>query len=281
MNNSSCVGRVFLIAISFAVTVLGEDAPKLSASVTMPLYRVDAANFKASEADIRAVCDSAGRELWRYFPDYPLEPFVVTRGEQGPIVLFQRNERREIVMRLDTGEAYWAQYSYQFAHEFCHILCGFRVGENENRWFEETLCELASLYVMRGMAKTWKHDPPYAHWANYRDHLRDYADRVIREREQVQEIYRTGLPAFYRTHAAELRKTATNRNLNGAMAVVMLQLFEREPEHWEAVRWLNHTAAPAGETFEQYLTRWQAAAPEKHRSFIAEIAKLYDLKLAK
>ena len=113
--------------------------------------------------------DSAGRELGQFFPDYKIEPIVVTRGHSGPITLFHRNDRGEIVVRLDTEKTYWSQYAYQFAHEFCHVLCGFKPGYEGNKWFEETLCETASLYVMRGMSRTWKTSPPYANWKDYRD----------------------------------------------------------------------------------------------------------------
>jgi hypothetical protein len=89
------------------------------------------------------------------------------------------------------------------------------------------------------------------------------------------------LPAFYRANEAELRKNPTLRELNGAMSVVLLHLLESQPEHWEAIRWLNAEPIPANETFAAYLTRWQEAAPEKHRNFIGEIAQLYGIELAK
>ncbi len=241
----------------------------------LPLYRIDASDFGASEADIRAVCDSAAKQLWQHFAEYELEPFVVTRGKSGPIVLYQRNEAMEIVVRLDTSNTFWSQYAYQFGHEFCHILCRYRPSDGQNLWFEETLCETASLYVLRSMARDWKKEPPYRNWADYRDSLREYADDVIRKRTNVQQIYAAGMPAFFEKHAAELRKEATNRELNGAMAVVLLALFEERPERWDAIRWLNHRPAAKDETFAAYLSRWHTAAPEKHQTFIAEIAKLY------
>lgn len=261
------------------VLQLAAVAPAYAAEppVKMPAYRIDAGDFEASEADIRAVCDSAGMTLWRQFPDYPLEPFVVTRGRSGPIVLYQRNDRKEIVLKLDTGKTYWSQYAYQFAHEFCHILCGYRDGDASNKWFEETLCETASLYAMREMARTWKEKPPYKHWADYRDALRNYADDVVRKRKEIAELQRLGLPDFYRRHEAELRKTSTNRELNGTMATVLLRLFEEEPGRWEAVRWLNVEAAPKDEPFAAYLARWRAAVPERHRGFVDEVRKSFGL----
>ena len=247
--------------------------------IAPPVYRVETDGFGASEADIRAVLDSAGRELWRFFPDYKIEPIVVTRGRSGPITLFQRNARGEIVVRLDTEKTYWSQYAYQFSHEFCHILCGFRPGYEGNKWFEETLCETASLYVMRGMSRTWRTSPPFAHWKDYHDSLRDYVDDILRKRDLAFEVYAKGLPGFYRVHRATLEKEPCSRDLNGAMTVVFLQLFEERPERWEAVRWLNSSPAPQGETFAAYLQRWHDAAPDRRRSLVKQVAGLYGIPI--
>ena len=269
---------VFFIA-SCSMWLQGAEKPQDKPEQRpVPLYRIDTTDFNASEADIRAVCDSAAKQLWKHFPDYDLEPFVVTRGKSGPIVLFQRNDAKEIVLRLDTGNTFWSQYAYQFGHEFCHILAGFRPGDKQNLWFEETLCELASLYVLRGMARDWKEQPPYKNWSDYRDSLRSYADDVILKRRLVREINSLGLAAFQRKHEAELNTDPTDRELNGAMAVVLLPLFEEQPDHWEAIRWLNHEARPAKESFADYLKRWHAAVPERHRAFVQEIARLYGIE---
>lgn len=248
-------------------------------AVTMPEYRVDTTGFNAREDDIRAVLDSAGRELWRHFPDHRIEPFVVVRGESGPITLFERNERREIVIQLHTDGMFWSQYAYQFAHEFCHVVCGARPGDRSNLWFEETLCELASLAVMRGMARTWRTDPPYPNWRDYRDSLRDYADDAIRRRPHVDEIVRLGLPVFYRRHEAQLRGNPVDRDMNGSIAVVLLGAFEARPERWEAVRWLNTGKTEATRSFDGYLGDWHAAVPERHRAFVEDVAALFGRRL--
>ena len=245
----------------------------------MPPIRIDASGFEASEADIRAIVTSAGRELWRFFPDYLIEPVVVTRGREGPISLYKRNETKEIVMRLDTGKTFWSQYAYQFSHEFCHVLCGYDKDDRGNLWFEETLCETASMFTMRAMSKSWKSDPPYSNWKDYRDALRNYVDDIIRKRTKVHDIYADGLAAFYQKHHAALRKDPTQRDLNGAMAIVLLHLFEEEPTRWEAVRWLNSAPSPADETFNQYLQKWHTAVPKRHQPFVKTIAHLYGQKL--
>jgi hypothetical protein len=245
----------------------------------MPPYRVEARGFNDSARDIKKLCDSVGRELWKHFPDYKIEKFVIKRGNGGPISLYKRNAQGEIVIRLDTGNTLWSQYSYQFAHEFCHVLCGYDEDYPGNKWFEETLAETASLFAMRAMARSWKTDPPYGHWRSYRDALRSYADDVVRKRTKVHEIYEKGLAGFYKTHQARLTKEPCDRSLNGAMSLIFLKLFEEDPSRWGAVRWLNSAPSPKGETFEQYLTKWRNAAPEKHRPFITKTARLYGIEL--
>jgi len=268
---------LLLAMLLFSNPYVMAQAPTF-ADPQVPVIRIDANGFDASEADIRAIVSSAGRELWRFFPGYRIEPIVVTRGRSGPISLFQRNAKNEIVMRLDTSQTLWSQYSYQFAHEFCHVLCGYDQDDSGNLWFEETLCETASLFAMRAMARSWKTDPPYSNWKDYRDALRNYTDQIITKRSNLAEIHGKGLAAFYQKHQATLRKTSTNRDLNGAMSIVLLHLFEKQPTHWEAVRWLNSKPSPAGETFEQYLKKWYGAVPERHQPFVKTIAELYGLK---
>lgn len=255
-----------------------QPAPPKYARPPMPALRAEAKPFNANEADIRAVCVSAGREMWRFFPEYKVDPIVIKRNQGGPKVLFSRNDKGEVVMWLNTGDTYWSQYAYQFAHEFCHVLCGFREEWTGNKWFEETLCEMASLFAIRAMSKAWETDPPYSNWKGYRVSLAQYAQDVIDKREKVTA---ETLAAFYEKHREELTKESCNRELNGSMAVVLLALFEAQPESWEAVRWLN-SGEPSkdGVTFQQYLEKWHGAAPEKHKAFVRKIAGLYGVKIA-
>ncbi len=225
MRSVLIVSLQWLFLLASAALCRAADSKPGYADPVMPPCRVEADGFKASARDIKAVCDSAGRELWRFFPDYKIEPIVVTRRHGGPIVLFKRNPRGEIVMRLDTESTYWSQYAYQFAHEFCHVLCGFDEDYKGNKWFEEVLCETASLFAIRAMAEAWADDPPYPHWKDYRHSLRKYADNVIARRSGVFDIYKTGLKRFYLEHKEELESNPGSRDLNGAMSIVMLRLF--------------------------------------------------------
>jgi len=271
--------RISLIVLLLCVPGAVAGKKTQYADPPMPPYRVESRGFNDSARDIKATCDSAGRELWKHFPDYKIEKFVIKRGKGGPISLYARNKQGEIVIRLDTGNQLWCQYAYQFAHEFCHVLCDYEEDDPGNKWFEETLCETASIYAIRAMAISWKTDPPYGHWKGFRDSLRDYSDKVIRKWSGIYEIYEKGLPGFYKAHQAELAKEPCNRELNGAMAQVFLKLFEEDPSRWGAIRWLNSAPSPKDETFQQYLTKWHKAVPEKHKPFVKKVAHLFGMTL--
>ena len=264
------------MVLSSSASAQKKDAP---ADRPLPSYRVEAAGFKSAERDIKAVCDSAAGELWRHLKPYKLQPFVVKRGHDGPFFSFIKNSRGELEILLDTGETYWSQYAYQFAHEFFHLLCGSAERDPGNLWFEETLGETASLFVLRAMARGWKTKPPYPHWADYRDSLRKYADDIVLKRSRVSEIHQEGLASFYRKHRKELEKSCCDREVNGAMALVLLRLFEEKPERWDAVRWLNSSPTRQGETFQQYLGKWRDAVPGRHKGFVEKLAGLFGVSL--
>lgn len=267
---------ILLIACTPPATAEDKGTP---VNGSMPTYRVDSVAFKASASDIKAVCDSAGSQLWRHFSQYEIDPFLVQRGDSGPFFCYNKNARGELVILLATGGTYWSQYAYQFSHEFCHLLCGRENKEPRYMWFEETLAETASLYALRAMSKEWETNPPYQNWKEYRDSLRTYADNIALGRTNVYAINEKGLANFYRTHKEALEREPCDRALNGAMALVLLRLFEAQPEHWETLRWLNSSPPHQSKTFQQHLSEWRDAVPEEHKAFIEKIAGLFGVPI--
>lgn len=240
---------------------------------TLPTLRIAEEGWgDAPVRDLRAVFDSAASVLWAYFSDRKLEPIFITRTHTGPMVHFERNYRKEIVMDLDSEGTHWSQFAYQFAHEFCHVLAGFDQDGTSNLWFEETLCETASLFTLRHMAEQWRAVPPFPNWKSYAHALEDYGEGVKKSREAIPQ---PRLAEYYRKHAAQLRANPTLRDLNGAMSLVLLEMFEQIPGSWEAVSWLNSRPSAKGETFEFYLQKWLRAAPARHQPFIADIMKAF------
>jgi len=226
----------------------------------------------AAVADITRVLESAGDSLVETIPGLRLPPIEVSRSKESPIVLFERGPAGEIRVRLNVEDRRWAQFAFQFGHEMGHIVCGYAEYPNPNKWFEETLCEAASLFVLSRMAETWRTRPPYPHWKDYAASLRKYRD----ERTAVARLPAgTTLAAWFRPKEPSLRKDGTQRELNLTMAAAILPLLEEAPERWAAVRTLNAVHGDASRSFADYLRDWSRSTPEKHRPVIAEIAERF------
>ena len=128
--------------------------------------------------NVHAVLQSTAEQLWQYFPGRRLDPILV-EPKGGPIAIYQRGPHGEYQVRLGTGDLFWAQHAYQFAHEFCHILCNYNDTAHRNKWFEESLCETASLFALRKMSKAWAVHPPYPNWKDYAKAFSAYASERI------------------------------------------------------------------------------------------------------
>ncbi|MFP6612770.1 MAG: hypothetical protein VB835_10705 [Pirellulales bacterium] len=230
---------------------------------------------QAAPPTVKRVLESTAIEIWQHFPDRKLSPIIVS-AKGGPIVLYDKSPSGEYIVRLNTGDLYWSQYAYQFAHEFCHILCNYDQDKSGNKWFEESVCEMASLFALRRMGETWKTAPPFGHWKGYAKHLTAYAEDRMSKARLPQD--RT-LAIWYERHAVELNGTAVNRELNNVVAMALLTLFEAEPQHWPAVGFLNHGTPEKPQTFAEYLTDWRGHCPQRHRKFVNRIATEFGVEL--
>lgn len=229
-----------------------------------------------STDDIGAVCRSTAKELWCYFPDRPAPLISVRNDKSGPMVVYGLGESGEYRVLLNTNNTYWSQYAYQFAHEMCHILCNYRDGNKDNLWFEESLCETASLFALRRMGDSWREAAPYPNWKSYAPSLSHYAQERI---DSIKPPPGKTLAAWYREQEAALRKNGTDRDKNLIVAVALLPLLEKNPEHWRALEALNQWPADDKLTFPEYLRRWHAGVDVKHKSFVADVAKLFEITL--
>jgi hypothetical protein len=225
----------------------------------------------AQVRDIQKVCQSAATELWQYFPGRPLSPIVVSRSHDGPITLYDRLDEGQYQIRLDSQGNLWAQFSFQFAHEFCHVLCNYEPGEHPNKWFEESLCDLASIFALRRMAQTWETSPPYPNWKSYAPRLNEYADNLIHEAQLPEGVT---LAKWYADNAEQLRTSHSRRELNRVAAVKLLPLFEKEPGLWQSVGYLNTGKGFKQQTLAQYLRDWEYFAPTTHKASIRQIIDL-------
>lgn len=272
--------RFLLLAMAVLAAIL-PGGPARAAAVSAAKGRLVIrpaadADWQASLRDVEKVLYSAAEQLWVFFPRRSLDPILV-EPKRGPITLFKRGPNGEYRMRLATGSTYWAQYAFQFSHEFCHVLCNYRPGNRRNKWFEESLCETASLFVLRRMAEKWKTDPPYPNWRSFAASLRSYADERLQECPLPED---TTLAKWYRDHAQQLRENPVLRENNRVVAAVLLPLFEQQPEHWQAIAYLNGPQPAEDRTFTEYLQDWHNLSPPKHQPFVRRIAAQFGIRLS-
>ena len=130
----------------------------------------------ACRGDIKRLLEDVASHIVRELR----EPFVNTirimnlPGQSDPLTFFRGPDANAYDVNLTARDLKWCKFAYQFGHEFCHILSGHdRLRDNPNKWFHESICELASFFVLRRMAERWPAEPPFSHWADYSASLAD------------------------------------------------------------------------------------------------------------
>ena len=240
---------------------------------------------KAPLADIRAVLHSAAGEIWKHCPAtrWQTRGFFIFPNEGSPITLFDHTADQRVAIGLNCRDTFWAQFAYQFAHEFCHALAGHSndwrqprlKGKKPNHWLEEALCETASLFALRAMAKSWKSDAPYPNWKGFAGALHRYADeRMAASRKEFPD--EDGFVRWFRTEEKSLRENATQREKNNRIALRLLPLFEKEPAGWEAMTFFNLGERGSDTTLAGHFRIWQKETPEKLQPLVANIAGTFD-----
>ena len=241
-------------------------------------------DFKASEADIKAVLRSAGESIWQHCPNtrWEVPGFFIFHNAEYPITAFDHRADGRIAIGLTSQGNLWSQFAYQFSHEFCHALAGhsndwkktWTKGRKANHWLEESLCETASLFAMRAMGESWKTKPPYPNWKSYSEALTKYAtDRMTKSAE--------GLPAgtqfitWFRENEASMRQNSTLREKNNVVALQLLPFFEAEPSGWEAITFFNLTKREPENTLAGQLSEWRTVAPLAQQPFISKVAAVF------
>ena len=254
---------IILLSLIATIAVADESPAKLVLKVTP--------NFgKASKADLLKVYESASSTIWRHCPSCKVPPVQIKHAKNGPISLFRRAPNGDIRVHLSATGLQWAQHAYQFAHETAHILCRYKEADMSNMWFEESICELASLYALRQMAKEWAVSPPYPNWKNYSKSLKSYADNIMTDpKHQLPDD--VPFREWWQQQRDALTKNHVLRDKNTIIAIHLLPLLEENPASWEAFYYLNVGRTKEAKPFEDYLASWRTHCPERHRPFVDKV----------
>ncbi len=221
--------------------------------------------------DIQKLLENVASHIWCELRDPFNETIHVMNlpTKNAPEAFFRNPGTTHYEVNLTAKDKYWCQYAYQFAHEFCHILSGHnRLRGNPNNWFHESICELSSLFVLRRMAQSWRTHPPYPGKENYSASLKDYAQNKI---DQHRKSVPTGsFSTWLSGKEDKLRRYKYHRDLNGVVAITLLQLFEKTPTGWNAVR---HLPVCTGQ-IKEYIEAWKADVHQDDRPFVKCVGKV-------
>ena len=156
---------------------------------------------------------------------------AVFYAPNGPMS-FKQNS----IITLKTESRYPVQMFYQFAHELCHLCTPDPVPE-KFEFFEESLCELASLALLSEAARHPELNPLFCDNVTANDAFSSYLGTVKREPQP------SGTAAFLTEHLEALQKDRYLRPLNAALAFALLPLFQQDISAWHLLSYLNRMNA--------------------------------------
>ncbi len=228
---------------------------------------------QVSATEIETALYAVADELVTVLPAKLTVPILVSRTRGSPVALYDRGPNGEYLVRLHASGQGWPLYVYEFAHELCHVLSNHdehAAVRRHNQWFEETLCETASLYALVRVAGAWELAPPSRAWSARASHLRRFYDRLLGE-ENRRLPEGTSFAAWLAANELSLRADPYLRPKNDLVATRLLPLFERDPKRWRSLAYLNLDPSDPVAPLPAYLANWNEKAPAEYRGFIGEL----------
>lgn len=237
----------------------------------------------ARKESIETVLNGVAEALLSQMPGKLAAPIIVTHTDGPPVALYGRGAQGEYRIRLHARGENWHLYAYEFAHELCHVLSNFdeHVASGTeptryNQWFEETLCETASLFTLKSLAQAWEVAPPAPEWAEEAKTLRRFFDVLIAEGHR-QLPPQAPLASWLQDNERALRDDPYLRQKNEVLANLLLPLFDSNPENWQALAYLNLDPADARSSLRSFLNHWYHNAPLEHRALVVSVLDLLSL----
>ena len=242
------------------------------------LVTVENGNWGATSLrSIHAVLTSATEVLSDAFGRAPDAPIRVAPWNRDPQVF---DGKRPYQIRLSARDRYWSQYVYQFSHELCHIMTNFdRHKGHKHRWFDESLCELASLFVLHRLAELWKERPhvEIVGATEFAPNHRTYAERIA---ARYPRLSRDHLAEWFARIGPTLEVDPYQRELCGTIAVALLDSFQGDYTLWQDCGHLNYWDPNADATFKEYLDSWGSCLGERdiEPRAVALVRKLFQIR---
>ena len=137
----------------------------------------------------------------------------------------------EHIIFVSAKDNYWCRWVYEFAHEYCHhLINGQLSGEwSSMLWFEETICELSSLYNLHRMVGFCE----YCGLSYYAPSVQGYLNNLLTKNNNEYMLCDNG--GWYQDFSKLLSNEPYNRELYNAIAVLMYPIFIENPSLWKMI----------------------------------------------
>ena len=207
----------------------------------------------------------------------------VVYDESGPEHFVLGSEH---LIKLSVQGSYGCQFAYQFSHEFCHAIITPKDRwisvENswdrifrENHWFEESICQLASVFTLIRMSETWTRQSPLPEWLDYASKIKKYWQNMLNNPD-AQLSNNENLNSWFCGHEDELRHedytTPSQRNNQKLIAYQLLPIFKNNSTRgWNAIRELPNSS----DKFGDYLIKWHSMVKSSDRTFVRKIINAF------
>lgn len=191
---------------------------------------------------------------------------VVVPTEEDPMCV---KEGEQHIIFLATKEDLWCQWVYQFAHEYCHhLIDGSLLGEwSDLLWFEETICELSSLYNLNKMIEYCINNElqPYA------PSVKNYLENLLTKNNGAYKLNAEG--GWYKQYEESLKEEGYKRDLYNAIAVLMYPLFVDNPNLWKLI--LNIGDIRSWTSLDELFNHLEVTADGSYRESLGRMRKMF------
>lgn len=238
----------------------------------------------APTSNIKALCENVALHFQEQLRDEHKVKgkLTIVYNADGPVAFYRSSfggVPDEYKIGLTVTDTYWDQFSYQFGHEFCHIMENHDTisKNNPNLWFHESICMLASIWVLRKMSDTWEYRAPYPNWVSYRHQLSKNADaNMQRPGVQFSGTAEEWLDEWEQFLRDDYYVNPFTHHLTVLqLSHKFLPVFEENPEAWNAVRQMPASRSKMSE----YMQDWYKAVDAEDKTFVEAIAEIMGIEV--
>lgn len=209
------------------------------------------------------VLDCISMLFQRHIPQIGSSELTIINNPDAPNPVCYKGKCEILLATLPSS---WSQIAYQYAHELCHHAIPDTVAQNL-RWFEESICEMASLFFLFEIGELWHLQKEEL----YTSSGEPYASSFI---SYAKKAAQRGLPFDLKDerHLQSLESNCYDRPRNNYVATRLLPIFVEYPQLWETVPLLAQIHQP---TLTKALDAWILESPPSARPGLQQIRNLF------